>query len=135
MKCPHCQCEIEVSVSLAPKLRPPARPSDGVSSDVQHVQAAVCEHYRLSVNDLLSTSRSAHLSQPRQVAVYLASELVEGASEWVLGELFLRDPSTIPYSVRRGKALPASTAHALEIAALREVCSTRLGRKAVARNG
>ena len=41
------------------------------------IQAAACQHFNLTPEELLSPSRAARVAWPRQVAMYLARELTD----------------------------------------------------------
>jgi chromosomal replication initiator protein len=65
------------------------------------IQTAVCEHFGLSTDDLLSASRAARVAWPRQLAMYLARELT-GQSLPAIGRDFGgRDHTTVLYACRR----------------------------------
>ena len=60
----------EVISGLYPELRPRRR-------TVEEIQDSVCAEFSLTREELLSSSRAARLSWPRQVAMYLARELTD----------------------------------------------------------
>jgi chromosomal replication initiator protein len=65
------------------------------------IQAAVCEHFGLSTSDLLSTSRTARVAWPRQLAMYLARELTGQSLPTIGREFGGRDHTTVLYACRR----------------------------------
>jgi len=65
----------------------------------EQITQAVCAHWALRPDDLHSRRRSRHITQPRQVAMYLSRRLL-GASLPRLGELFGRDHSTVLHAIR-----------------------------------
>jgi len=65
------------------------------------IQTAVCEHFGLSTNDLLSTSRAARVAWPRQLAMYLARELTGQSLPAIGREFGGRDHTTVLYACRR----------------------------------
>ena len=68
---------------------------------VPEIQAAACEHFGLTGEELLSSSRTARIAWPRQVAMYLARELTEESLP-VIGRHFGgRDHTTVLYAWRR----------------------------------
>jgi chromosomal replication initiator protein len=65
------------------------------------IQARACEHFGLTVEELLSNSRTAGIAWPRQVAMYLARELT-GESLPTIGRHFGgRDHTTVLHAWRR----------------------------------
>jgi chromosomal replication initiator protein len=59
--------------AIHPRSNEPAKPSIAV------IQAAVANHFKLSVDDMVSPARSARLALPRQIAMYLAREFGAGS--------------------------------------------------------
>ena len=68
---------------------------------VGHIQTIVASHYDLAVSDLVSGSRAARVSWPRQVAIYLTRELT-GTPLQVIGEAFGgRNHATVIHACKR----------------------------------
>jgi chromosomal replication initiator protein len=68
---------------------------------VTEIQAAACEHFGVSPDELLSPARGARIAWPRQVAMYLARELT-GESLPAIGRQFGgRDHTTVMHACRR----------------------------------
>jgi chromosomal replication initiator protein len=68
---------------------------------VGHIQAIVASHYDLAVSDLVSGSRAARISWPRQVAIYLTRELT-GTPLQMIGEAFGgRNHATVLHACKR----------------------------------
>ncbi len=68
------------------------------------IQAAACQHFDLSPEELISPSRAARIIWPRQVAMYLARELT-GESLPAIGRHFGgRDHTTVLHAWRRTAA-------------------------------
>jgi len=68
---------------------------------VADVQQAACEHFGIAPDDLLSASRAARVTWPRQLAMYLARELT-GESLPSIGRHFGgRDHTTVMHACRR----------------------------------
>jgi chromosomal replication initiator protein len=65
------------------------------------IQAAVCTHFGLSADDLLSSSRTARVAWPRQLAMYLARELTGQSLPAIGREFGGRDHTTVLYACRR----------------------------------
>jgi len=68
---------------------------------VADIKRATCERYGLTTDELVSKSRAARLTWPRQLAMYLARELT-GESLPAIGRQFGgRDHTTVMYAHRR----------------------------------
>ena len=78
---------------------------------VAEIQELACEHFGLTSDELLSSSRVARIAWPRQVAMYLARELT-GESLPVIGRHFGgRDHTTVLHAWRRTTARLAADAN------------------------
>ncbi len=76
---------------------------DGAGS-ISEIQAAVGKHFGITEQELLSSSRSARVAWPRQLAMYLARELT-GESLPAIGRHFGgRDHTTVMHACRRASA-------------------------------
>ena len=72
---------------------------------------AACAQFGLTAEELLSTSRAARVSWPRQVAMYLARELT-GESLPAIGRQFGgRDHTTVLHACRRTSKRIAADVH------------------------
>lgn len=111
----------EVLDGLYPTAKPPGRAGGGVGAHtVAEIQAAACEHFGLSTEELLSRARTARIAWPRQVAMYLARELT-GESLPAIGRHFGgRDHTTILHAWRRTTARIADDKASRE--AVEELC-------------
>ncbi|MBA3807659.1 MAG: chromosomal replication initiator protein DnaA [Solirubrobacterales bacterium] len=90
----------EVLTSLYPQAH---GPGGGVRS-VADIQRVTCELFGLTPEELLSTTRTARVAWPRQLAMYLARELT-GESLPAIGRHFGgRDHTTIMHACRRTSA-------------------------------
>jgi len=88
---------------------------------VAEVQGAACEFFRISPDELLSPARTARISWPRQVAMYLARELT-GESLPSIGRQFGgRDHTTVLHAWRRTSARIASDGDSRE--AVEKLCN------------
>jgi chromosomal replication initiator protein len=84
----------EVLRGLYPDHRPP-RPS------VHDIQERTAEAFGLSVQELLSASRSGTVSWPRQVAMYLARELTDQTLPAIGRAFGGRNHTTVLHACRR----------------------------------
>jgi chromosomal replication initiator protein len=78
---------------------------------VAEIQEVACEHFGLTSDELLSSSRIARVAWPRQVAMYLARELTDESLP-VIGRHFGgRDHTTVLHAWRRTTARLAADAN------------------------
>lgn len=66
----------------------------------ENVIEAVARHHGLKATDLTSDSKTANLTRPRHIAMYLSRELTDYSFP-ALGKCFHRDHSTIQYACRK----------------------------------
>jgi chromosomal replication initiator protein len=118
---------VELAVEVLDGLYPQAQmPSRQATPSVTEIQAAACEHFGLSSEELLSSTRTARIAWPRQVAMYLARELT-GESLPAIGRRFGgRDHTTVLHAWRRTTARIAADDASRE--AVEKLCS-QLGHK------
>jgi chromosomal replication initiator protein len=95
----------ELAIEVLDKLYPrPAGQAHGGAGSIGAIQDAVGAHFGVSAQELLSSSRSARVAWPRQLAMYLARELT-GESLPAIGRHFGgRDHTTVMYACRRAAA-------------------------------
>ncbi len=97
--------------TLYPRAAQAAR---GPARTIAEIQSAVGEHFGLTTGELLSPARTARISWPRQVAMYLARELT-GESLPAIGRHFGgRDHTTVLHACRRTTSRIAGDASARE---------------------
>jgi chromosomal replication initiator protein len=96
----------EVLGGLYPDLRPRRR-------TVTEIQAATCEAFGVSLEDLRSTSRSAGIAWARQVAMYLSRELTD-ATLPAIGKAFGRNHTTVMHAVKKAQARMADDPQAYD---------------------
>jgi chromosomal replication initiator protein len=107
----------EVLSGLYPELRPRRR-------TVDEIQAETCAAFGISAADLVSTSRAASVTWPRQVAMYLARELTDQTLP-AIGKAFGgRNHTTVMHAYKRTAERMASDPEAYE--AVRRI-TERLG--------
>jgi chromosomal replication initiator protein len=87
---------------------------------IAEIQAAACEHFGLSSEELLSTARVARVAWPRQLAMYLARELTGQSLPAIGREFGGRDHTTVLHACRRTSARVADDAAARE--AVEKLC-------------
>jgi chromosomal replication initiator protein len=91
----------EVLDSLYPKSKA-SRPTG--QHLIGEIQAAACEHFGLSPDELLSSVRTARVAWPRQVAMYLARELSDESLPSIGRYFGGRDHTTVLHAWRRTSA-------------------------------
>jgi chromosomal replication initiator protein len=84
----------EVLDSLYPKMNPPQR-------SIAEIKAAACEQFGISAEELISAGRTARLTWPRQVAMYLARELTQESLPAIGREFGGRDHTTVLHACKR----------------------------------
>lgn len=68
---------------------------------VENIQRKVCEHYKINMKDLLSSSRKRSLVRPRQMAMWLCKDLTEHSLPEI-GEAFGgRDHTTVLHACKK----------------------------------
>lgn len=70
-------------------------------NNINRIQRIVAEHFQVSVDDLKSKKRSANLSFPRQVAMYLCRVLTDESFPKIGIEFGGKDHSTVIHSVEK----------------------------------
>jgi chromosomal replication initiator protein len=91
----------EVLDSLYPRTTTGARTA---ARSITEIQAAACEHFGLSTEELLSSARAPRIAWPRQVAMYLARELTDESLPAIGRHFGGRDHTTILHACRRTSA-------------------------------
>lgn len=74
---------------------------------IEQIQAAVCQHYKVSVKDLISSQRTASIVRPRQVAMYLCRELTLRSLPEIGRKFGSRDHTTVLHGARKIHSLRA----------------------------
>jgi len=93
----------ELSADLAREVieRLGLRSQATVAPTIDAIQDAVCAHFSISREELLSRSRSQRLAWPRHVAIYLARELTDHSLPRIGRDFGGRDHSTVLNACRR----------------------------------
>ena len=71
---------------------------------VSDIQRAVCEHYRISRDDMLSPSRFKLIAEPRQVGMYLARAITTLSFPQIAARFNRADHSTVCHAYRKIEA-------------------------------
>jgi chromosomal replication initiator protein len=94
----------ELACEVLDRLYPGASAAGHSSRSVAEIQAVACEHFGLSQEELLSSSRTPRISWPRQVAMYLARELTDESLPAIGRHFGGRDHTTVMHACRRTAA-------------------------------
>jgi chromosomal replication initiator protein len=90
--------DLELTRTVLNTMYPRARER---GASITEIQAAVASRYGLAVSDLLSSSRTARIVWPRQLAIYLAREST-GTSLQTIGDAFGgRNHATVLHACKR----------------------------------
>ena len=96
---------VELAERCSTASIPPAtKPQRRGARSVAEIQAAACEHFGLSSEELLSSARTARIAWPRQVAMYLARELTSESLPSIGRHFGGRDHTTVLHAWRRTTA-------------------------------
>jgi chromosomal replication initiator protein len=98
----HSLTNQPINVGLATRVLDgmyPQTGKDGVS--IERIQSAVAEHYDVTVPELLSSSRSARISWPRQIAIHLARELTTDSLQAIGAAFGGRNHATVLHACKR----------------------------------
>ncbi len=69
-------------------------------NSIASIMAAVCNHFDITENDLLSSRQPRHLVRPRHVAMYLCKAFTT-ANITVIGKKLRRDHTTVMHGLRK----------------------------------
>lgn len=68
---------------------------------VSDIQRAVCDHYRISREDMLSERRFKMIAEPRQVGMYLARAITPLSFPQIASRFNRRDHTTAVHAYRK----------------------------------
>jgi len=91
----------DIDMPLAEKIVKRTFPQKQHKFDVNTIVDAVCAHFGVQVEDVLSKSRKKDIAQARQVAMYLSQKLAHAASTSIGRLIGGRDHSTVIHSVKQ----------------------------------
>jgi chromosomal replication initiator protein len=100
-----------LSAQLAEEVLDGLYPRSERPCSVSEIQARACEHFGLTSDELLSSSRTARIAWPRQVAMYLARELTDDSLPAIGRNFGGRDHTTVLHAWRRTTARLAADAN------------------------
>ena len=73
----------------------------GEKNNIQRIQRIVAEYFQISVEDIRSKKRSANISFPRQIAMYLCRNMTDESFPKIGIEFGGKDHSTVMFSVEK----------------------------------
>jgi len=94
-----------LAAEVLDRLEPRTAPTPRSISDIQ---AAIVQHFELTLDELRGTSRAARVSWPRQLAMLLSRELTDATLPAIGREFGGRDHSTVIWACRRADVRLAS---------------------------
>jgi chromosomal replication initiator protein len=90
-----------VTMELAGSVLDSYQPGHGEALTIERIQDAVCEHFAIEREELLSEKRSKNLTLPRHIGMYLARTLLGEASTQVARRFNRKDHSTVLHAERK----------------------------------
>ncbi len=98
----HSLTNRPLDVTLAAAVLDGMYPQDaGGPTSIERIQAAVATYYDVTVAELLSPSRAARLSWPRQIALHLARELTTESLQAIGAAFGGRNHATVVHACKR----------------------------------
>jgi len=99
----HSLTQLPIDVSLAQRVLDEIhpRPHQASTPSIKDIQRVAAEHFGITLSELVSSSRAARVSWPRQLAIHLARELT-GSSLHDIGDAFGgRNHATVLHACKR----------------------------------
>jgi chromosomal replication initiator protein len=93
----------ELTLEVLDGLYPNGPQQRPTATSIAEIQAATCEQFSLSPQELLSPARTARVAWPRQMAMYLARELTEESLPAIGRQFGGRDHTTVLHAQRRAE--------------------------------
>lgn len=90
-----------VTTELATSVLESYAPEQSAAVTIERIQDVVCEHFALDRDELLSPRRTAALTLPRQIGMYLSRTLVGAPSTQVAHRFNRKDHSTVLHAERQ----------------------------------
>jgi chromosomal replication initiator protein len=91
--------DLRLAQTVLDEIHP--RPERTATPSIENIQRTVADHFGITITELVSSSRAARFSWPRQLAIHLARELT-GSSLHTIGEAFGgRNHATVLHACKR----------------------------------
>ncbi len=97
-KLQECDITMEVAIEELHGIITPDKPKEVTP---QLIIEVVSEHYHVSIDQLISKSRTANIAKPRQVAMYLCTKLTGSSLDSIGTLLGNRDHTTVIHGARK----------------------------------
>lgn len=95
-------CPKEINLEFAVEaLKDYMSKSIYITNDIQKIQKAVADYYKITIEDLKSKKRTANINYPRQIAMYLCRMTTEETIVKIGLEFGNRDHSTVLHSYEK----------------------------------
>lgn len=94
----HCDITMEIARKELQNIITPDKPKEITP---QLIVEVVSEHFHISVDQMISKSRSSNIAKPRQIAMYLCKDMTGSPLDAIGTLLGGRDHSTIIHGVRK----------------------------------
>ncbi len=94
----HKEITMEVAVKELQNIISPDKPKEITP---QLIIDVVCEHYGITLNQIVSKSRSSDIAKPRQIAMYLCKNMTNSSQDYIGSLLGGRDHSTIIHGINK----------------------------------
>ena len=98
--CPQCGAEINLDLAVE-ALKDYVNKGYSEQNSINRIQRIVAEYYQVTVDDMKSKKRSANLTVPRQVAMYLCRVLTDESFPKIGIDFGGKDHSTVMHSVEK----------------------------------
>ncbi len=93
-------CEITMMIAEA-ELHSIITPDQRKEPTCQLIIEVVCEHFHISPEQMISKNRSANISHPRQIAMYLCNELTSDTYKSIGNYLGGKDHATVLHGIKK----------------------------------
>ena len=95
----HKEITMDIAVRELQNIISPDKP---IEITPQLIIEIVADHFHISIEQMMSKSRSSDVSKPRQIAMYLCKSMTNYTTESI-GKIFGKDHSTIIHGVKKVK--------------------------------
>ena len=97
-KLTNCEINMDIAVQELQNIINPDKPKE---ITLQLIVEIVCEHFQVSLDQIISKSRSNEIARPRFIAMYLAKNMTDSSLEAIGTYLGGRDHSTVIHGIKK----------------------------------